>query len=64
MSRVVRGASFSQPAKERERAKTMSDAEIEARAAAAPDNPALTPEQLKRMVLAREVRLVRQKTGT
>jgi putative transcriptional regulator len=58
-----RGASFRLPEKERKRLRKMSDAEIEARAAADPDNPPLTQEQLNRMVLAREVRLVREKTG-
>jgi putative transcriptional regulator len=58
-----RGAPFRFSEEERRRLKTLSDAEIEARALSAPDNPPLTKEELKRMVLAREVRLIREKTG-
>jgi putative transcriptional regulator len=58
-----RGVALQTPDKERKRLKKVSAAEIEARAASDPDNPPLTGQQLNRMVLAREVRLVRQKTG-
>jgi putative transcriptional regulator len=58
-----RGASFQLPDKDRKRRKKASAAEIEARAASDPDNPPLTEQQLNRMVLAREVRLIREKTG-
>jgi putative transcriptional regulator len=67
MSRIVfsrkRGASIRLSGKERRRLKSVSDAEAEARATADADNPPLTEQQLRRMVLAREVRLVREKTG-
>jgi putative transcriptional regulator len=58
-----RGASFRFTAKERNRLKGVSDAEAEARALADVDNPPLSEQQLRRMALAREVRLVREKTG-
>jgi putative transcriptional regulator len=58
-----RGAPFRFSEEERRRLKALSDADIEARAMSDPDNPPLTKEQLKRMVLAREVRLTREKTG-
>lgn len=58
-----RGASFRFTEKERNRLKGVSDAEAEARALADPDNPPLSDRQLRRMALAREVRLVREKTG-
>lgn len=58
-----RGAPFKFSEKERQRLKNVSDAEAEAGALSDPDNPPLSKEQLKRMVLAREVRLVREKTG-
>jgi putative transcriptional regulator len=58
-----RGASFRFTDKERNRLKGVSDAEAEARALADPDNPPLSDRQLRRMALAREVRLVREKTG-
>lgn len=45
------------------RHKKMSSADLRAKALSDPDNPPLTPKQLDRMVLAREVRLVREKTG-
>src|SRR5882757_2202155 len=41
----------------------LSDAEIEANALSDPDNPPQTKDQLRRMVLAREVRLTREKVG-
>jgi putative transcriptional regulator len=67
MSKVLfsrkRGASFQFPEKELKRLKKMSPAQIDAQAAADPDNPPLTEQQLKRMALARAVRLVREKTG-
>lgn len=58
-----RGAPFRLSEEERKRLKKVSDAEAEARALADPDNPPLSEEHLKRMVLAREVRAVREKTG-
>lgn len=58
-----RGASFRFTDKERNRLKDVSDAEAEARALADADNPPLSEQQLRRMALAREVRLVREKTG-
>jgi putative transcriptional regulator len=58
-----RGVPFRLSEEERKRLKNVSDAEAEARALADPDNPPLSEEQLKRMALAREVRLIREKTG-
>jgi putative transcriptional regulator len=58
-----RGAPFRLSEKERSRLKNVSDAEAEARALSDPDNPPLSEEQLKRMALAREVKLIREKTG-
>ena len=58
-----RGSSFRFSKVERRRLKNVSDAESEALARADPDNPPLTKQRLGRMVLAREVRLVREKTG-
>jgi putative transcriptional regulator len=61
--KLKRGASFRFTDKERNRLKGVSDAEAEARALADVDNPPLSDQQLRRMALAREVRLVREKTG-
>jgi len=58
-----RGASFRFTDKERKRLKDVSDAKAEAAAVADADNPPLSEQQLRRMALAREVRLVREKTG-
>jgi putative transcriptional regulator len=58
-----RGTSFRFPEKELKRLKGMSGARVEAQATADRDNPPLTERQLSRMALAREVRLVREKTG-
>jgi putative transcriptional regulator len=58
-----RGASFRFTDKERKRLKDVSDAKAEAQAVADADNPPLGERQLRRMALAREVRLVREKTG-
>ena len=58
-----RGAAPRLSDKERARLKHVSDAEVEARALSDPDNPPLDEQQLKRMALAREVRLIREKTG-
>lgn len=58
-----RGAAFRFTEAARSRLKQLGDAEIEARALSDADNPPLTQEQLKRMVLAREVRRTREKTG-
>jgi hypothetical protein len=56
-----RGAPSRLSDKERARLKNVSDADAEARALKDPDNPPLNEEQLKRMPLAREVRLIREK---
>lgn len=58
-----RGASFRFADKDRKRLKAVSDAKAEALAVADADNPPLSEQQLRRMALAREVRLVREKTG-
>jgi putative transcriptional regulator len=58
-----RGASFRLSDKERKRLTNLGDAKAEAQALSDADNPPLTEQQLKRMALAREVRLVREKTG-
>lgn len=58
-----RGATFQFSDKERKRLKTVSNAKAEAQASADPDNPPITEQQLNRMALAREVRLIREKTG-
>lgn len=59
-----RGATFQFSDKERKRLKTVSNAKAEAHASADPDNPPITEQQLNRMALAREVRLIREKTGS
>lgn len=56
-----RGASFRFTDKERKRLNEVNDTEAQALADA--DNPPLSEQQLRRMALAREVRLVREKTG-
>ena len=48
---------------QKRRLDSLSDAEIEANALSDPDNPPQTPDQLRRMVLAREVRMTREKLG-
>jgi putative transcriptional regulator len=58
-----RGAQYRFSEAERNRFAKLTDAEIEARALSDPDNPPQTKEQLRRMVLAREVRLTREKLG-
>lgn len=58
-----RGASFRFSDKERTRLKNVSDGKAEAQALTDSDNPPLNEQQLNRMALAREVRLVREKTG-
>lgn len=58
-----RGATFQFSDKERKRLKTVSSAKARAHASADPDNPPITEQQLNRMALAREVRLIREKTG-
>jgi putative transcriptional regulator len=58
-----RGAQYRFSQGERSRFDKLTDAEIEARALSDPDNPPQTKEQLRRMVLAREVRLTREKLG-
>jgi putative transcriptional regulator len=58
-----RGQPFKLSAAERARLDAMTDAEIEAAAAADPDNPPLDAARLHRMALGREVRLIRQGTG-
>jgi putative transcriptional regulator len=58
-----RGAQYQFSQEERSRLDKLTDAEIEARALSDPDNPPQTKGQLRRMVLAREVRLTREKLG-
>ena len=58
-----RGAPFRFSDKERARLKDMSGAKVEGQALADPDNSPFSDEQLKRMALAREVRLIRENTG-
>jgi putative transcriptional regulator len=58
-----RGAPFQFSDSERQRLKKVTAADIEARALSDPDNPPVSGQQLNRMSLAREVRLVREKTG-
>ncbi|MFC4311759.1 helix-turn-helix domain-containing protein [Steroidobacter flavus] len=58
-----RGSALRFSDKDRERLNGISDEKAEAQALADPDNPPLTEGQLSRMALAREVRLVREKTG-
>jgi putative transcriptional regulator len=58
-----RGASPKLSDKERRRLENLTDAKAEAQALSDADNPPLTEQQLRRMALAREVRLVREKTG-
>ena len=48
---------------QRDRLDTMTDDQIDKAAAADPDAPLLTDEQLDRMASARAVRLAREKTG-
>jgi putative transcriptional regulator len=57
------GASPRLSDRERRRLKNLTDAKAEAQALSDADNPPLTEQQLKRMALAREVRLLREKTG-
>ena len=58
-----RGARYPFSPEEKRRLDRLSDAEIEANALSDPDNPPLTEEQLRRMVLARDLRLTREKLG-
>jgi putative transcriptional regulator len=58
-----RGARYRPSEEDRRRSGKLTDAEIEARALSDPDNPPQTEEQLRRMTLAREVRLTREKLG-
>jgi putative transcriptional regulator len=58
-----RGAQYRFSEEERSRFDKLTDAKIEALALSDPDNPPQTEEQLWRMVLAREVRLTREKLG-
>ena len=58
-----RGAQYRFSEEERRRFDNLTDAEIEAQALSDPDNPPQTKEQLRRMVLAREVRVTREKLG-
>jgi len=58
-----RGAPYRLPDSERKRLKNTTDAEKEANALADPDNAPLSGSRLNRMTLAREVRLIREKTG-
>jgi putative transcriptional regulator len=56
-----RGTQYRFSAEERKRLDALSDAEIEAGALSDPDNPPQTTEQLRRMALAREIGLTREK---
>jgi len=58
-----RGTQYHPSAQEKRRLDKLSDTEIEAGALSDPDNQPQTKEQLRRMVLAREVRLTRDKLG-
>src|SRR5258708_3528980 len=58
-----RGAAYRLPDSERNRLNSMSDAQKQANALVDPDNPPLSEVRLNRMGLAREVRLIREKTG-
>lgn len=58
-----RGDSFRFSDSERKGLKNVDDAKAEAKALTDSDNPPLTKQQADRMVLAREVRLIRKKTG-
>lgn len=58
-----RGAAFRFSDKGRKRLKNVSDAKAESQALTDPENPPITEQQLSRMALAREVRLIREKTG-
>ena len=58
-----RGAQYKFSPEEKRRLDSLGDAEIEASAISDPENPPLTEEQLKRMALAREVRVTREKLG-
>lgn len=58
-----RGDSFRFSESDRKKLKKVDDAKAEAKALTDSDNPPLIEQQLDRMVLARKVRLVREKTG-
>jgi putative transcriptional regulator len=58
-----RGAPFHFSDSERRRLKNVTAAEVEVRALSGPENLPVSQRQLDRMSLAREVRLVREKTG-
>jgi putative transcriptional regulator len=58
-----RGRPFRFSEEERTRLDGLSEAAIEAGALADPDNPPVSEERLQRMVLAREVRLTRERSG-
>ncbi len=58
-----RGARYRFSADEKRRLDRLSDDDVQARALSDPDNPPQTKEQLRRMTLAREVRLTRAKVG-
>jgi len=58
-----RGAQYKFSPEEKRRLDSLGDAEIEASAISDPENPPLTKEQLRRMALAREVRVTREKLG-
>lgn len=58
-----RGTQYTLSAPERRRLDRLSAADVEAGALSDTENPPQTAEQLKRMVLAREVRLTREKLG-
>jgi putative transcriptional regulator len=58
-----RGAQLRMSSQEKRRLDDLSDADVEAGALSDTDNPPQTTEQLRRMALAREVRLTREKLG-
>jgi putative transcriptional regulator len=58
-----RGAQLRMSSQEKRRLDHLSDADVEAGALSDTDNPPQTTEQLRRMALAREVRLTREKLG-
>jgi len=63
LSPVSAGAPFRLSEKERSRLKKRERRRGRGSSVVRPDNPPLSEEQLKRMAPAREVRLIREKTG-
>lgn len=58
-----RGQSVEMPPEDRQRLAALTETQIEAAARDDADNPPLGDEQLRRMAMARMVRLAREKTG-